>query len=37
MKDKQIVGLYWARYETAYEGTEKKYDWYCHYFADQIF
>lgn len=36
MEDKEIVGLYWSRSETAISETEKKYGRYCQYIARQI-
>ncbi|MCQ2429965.1 MAG: hypothetical protein MJ192_06520 [Clostridia bacterium] len=36
MDNKQIVGLYWARSETAISETAVKYGRYCHYIACRI-
>lgn len=36
MEDKEIVDLYWARFETAISETAGKYGRYCHYIAYNI-
>ena len=36
MDDKQIVDLYWKRYEAAISETEHKYGKYCRYIAFNI-